>query len=180
MATPQKELQVSTSPYDGNKDRSSNWLFQVSAYLRINMDSYDTDKKRIILTLSLMNKGTAARWAEVFYQNAFSAIQQVAAIPANPATGTPAVPARTTNIPDFGGWDDFCILFKKAFSPVDLKAGAMLSLTSWKMRKGTYVSDHIATMNMFIARAQVTEDLVKTTFLLSSLEPEFHNGLFMS
>jgi hypothetical protein len=115
MAAPQKELRVATSQYDGNKDRSTTWIFQVSAYLRINMDSYDTDEKRIIFALSLMSKGTAARWAEVFYQRAFNALQQVAAVPANPATGTPAIPAHTTNIPDFGTWNDFTIVFKKAY-----------------------------------------------------------------
>src|SRR5882757_3011277 len=140
MANP-KELRIATSTFDGNRDKSVNWLFQTGSYILVNESVYDTDQKRIIFALSLMTEKAAARWAEVFYTKCFSAIQQVPAIPA--VGTTPAVPATTTNNPDFGTWQDFEREFRKAFSPVDSQAGAMLKLTSWRQRKGTPVSDHI-------------------------------------
>ncbi len=56
----------------------------------------------------------------------------------------------------------------------------MLKLSTWQMRKGTPVSDHIATMNTFISRAEITEDSVKVTFLLRSLDNDLRIGLFTS
>src|SRR5437879_1862378 len=120
MATP-KELRIATSTFDGNKDKSSNWLYQTGSYILVNESIYDTDQKRIIFALSLMTEKTAARWAEVFYTKCFSAIQHIPAVPATPTS--PAIPASTTNNPDFRTWPDFEREFRKAFSPVDSQAG---------------------------------------------------------
>ena len=51
MATP-KELRLPTSAFNGNKEKSTQWLFQTKAYLRVNETSYDTDEKKVIFALA--------------------------------------------------------------------------------------------------------------------------------
>ncbi|KAF9220324.1 hypothetical protein BS17DRAFT_715053, partial [Gyrodon lividus] len=55
------ELKISTpSAFDGNTDDAAQWMYSVISYFELNDHVYDNDKKKIITTLSFMNKGTAA------------------------------------------------------------------------------------------------------------------------
>jgi hypothetical protein len=65
----------------------------------------------------------------------------------------------------------------QAFSPVDTKGAAMNKLSTWKMRSGTPASTHIATMNNYISRAEITDFETKKTFLIQSLDNDLVTGL---
>jgi hypothetical protein len=92
-------------------------------------------------------------------------------------TGFPDVAVIKVN---YGTWEDFIAAFMQAFSPVDTKGAAMNKLSTWKMHPGTPTSTHIATMNNYISRAEITDFETKKTFLIQSLDNDLVTGLFNS
>ncbi|KAF8219256.1 hypothetical protein L208DRAFT_1341998, partial [Tricholoma matsutake] len=46
--------------------KTAKFLQEIDLYLWINGQIYNTDAKKIIFTLSFMNEGTAAAWAQAF------------------------------------------------------------------------------------------------------------------
>jgi len=166
-----RPVKIETTIFDGNKEKSALWFLQTGSAIKVNEHIYDTDEKKIIFVLSHMTKDTAAAWAEVIYNRAYSTTI------ITPATANTAA---VTGIVGFGTWDAFAIEYKQAFTPVDQKGGAMLRLVTWKQKKGTGISAHLATMNTHISRANVTQDAVKMAFVTASLEPEFRVALFTS
>jgi hypothetical protein len=57
-------------PYNGNREHAIRFIAQVAAYLDLNDGIYNTDKKKIIFTLSFMKTGTAGTWMEDFITHA--------------------------------------------------------------------------------------------------------------
>ncbi|KIK73113.1 hypothetical protein PAXRUDRAFT_21210 [Paxillus rubicundulus Ve08.2h10] len=65
------ELKIGTPSYfDGNTNDATQWMYSVITYLDLNKEVYTNNKKKIIAALSFMNKGTAASWAEAYYETA--------------------------------------------------------------------------------------------------------------
>ncbi|KAF9220759.1 hypothetical protein BS17DRAFT_769087 [Gyrodon lividus] len=79
-------------------------MHSVISCFELNDHVYDSDKKKIITTLSFMNKGTAASWAEAYYE----------------AAGDKG----------WGRWTDFIKNFKTTFAVSDVKGTALAKLTS--------------------------------------------------
>ncbi|KAF8219616.1 hypothetical protein L208DRAFT_1338932, partial [Tricholoma matsutake] len=52
--------------FSGDRTKTAKFLQEIDLYLRINDQVYDTNDKKIIFTLSFMNGGTAAAWAQAF------------------------------------------------------------------------------------------------------------------
>jgi hypothetical protein len=168
MSTTVKEVPLKTFPFTGNRELSKRWYLATNAYLRVNPKIFDTDEKKVLYALGLMTEGSAQCWAEDFYVAAESA-STISSV-----TGLAVIKA------DYGKWDDFVIAFMQAFSPVDTKGAAMNKLSTWKMRAGTPASTHIATMNNYISRAEITDFETKKTFLIQSLDNDLVTGLFNS
>src|SRR5882757_3331660 len=166
-----RPVKIEIMTFDGNKEKSALWFLQTGSCIKINEHIYNTDEKKIIFVLSLMTKDTAAAWAEVLYTRAYTAVVTTLAT---------ANTAAVMGITGFGTWDAFAAEYKQAFSPVDQKGGSMLRLATWKQKKGTGISAHLAMMNTFISRAGVNQDALKMAFVTSSLDPEFRITLFTS
>src|SRR5882757_7016012 len=166
-----RPIKIETTIFDGNKEKSALWFLQTGSAIKVNEHIYDTNEKKIIFVLSHMTKDTAATWAEVIYNLAYST---TIVTPATPNT------AAVMGIAGFGTWDAFAAEYKQVFTPVDQKGGSMLKLATWKQKKGTGISAHLATMNTHISRAGVTQDAVKMAFVTASLDPEFRVALFTS
>jgi len=64
----------------------------IKAYLLINNDVYNNDKKRVAFSLSHMKKAIAQSWAMDYYEQVLA-----------------------QNPPSFGSWDNFEKEFKKSF-----------------------------------------------------------------
>ncbi|KAF9223590.1 hypothetical protein BS17DRAFT_704874 [Gyrodon lividus] len=63
MASKVLELKIDTpSAFDGNTIDAAQWMYSVISYFELNDYVYHSDKKKIIATLSFMNKGTATPW----------------------------------------------------------------------------------------------------------------------
>ncbi|KIK72606.1 hypothetical protein PAXRUDRAFT_21790 [Paxillus rubicundulus Ve08.2h10] len=79
-------------------------MYSIIAYLDLNEEVYTNDKKKIIATLSFMNKCTAGSWAEVYYEAAATS--------------------------GWGTWDAFSDKFKKTFIVADVRRNALVKLTT--------------------------------------------------
>ncbi|KAF9224265.1 hypothetical protein BS17DRAFT_704243 [Gyrodon lividus] len=105
MAFKAPELKIGTpSTFDGNTDNAVRWMHSVISYFELNNHVHDNDKKKIITTLSFMNKGTAASWAKAYYEAAADK--------------------------EWGKWTDFVKSFKTTFAVSNVKGTALAKLTS--------------------------------------------------
>ncbi|KAG2054058.1 hypothetical protein BDR06DRAFT_955644 [Suillus hirtellus] len=59
-----KEIGSLLKVFNGDTCKATTWSLQMEAYFLLNMEVYNEDRKKIILTLSRMMKGEAAKWAE--------------------------------------------------------------------------------------------------------------------
>ncbi|OAX31613.1 hypothetical protein K503DRAFT_649864, partial [Rhizopogon vinicolor AM-OR11-026] len=109
--------------FNGNKEKSALWFLQTRSCIKVNEHIYDIDEKKIIFVLSLMTEKTAASWAKVMYNRAYTTTI------VTPATANTAA---VMGIVGFRTWDAFTAEYKLAFSPVDQKGGSMLRLSTWK------------------------------------------------
>ncbi|KIK77609.1 hypothetical protein PAXRUDRAFT_17389 [Paxillus rubicundulus Ve08.2h10] len=112
MTTKATELKIGTPSYfDGNTNNAAQWMYSIITYLDLNEEVYTNDKKKIITTLSFMNKGTAASWAETYYE--------------------------TAAISGWGIWETFSDKFKKTFIVADAKGNALVKLTTRNQRQSS-------------------------------------------
>ena len=62
-----KEIRLNTpKPFDGNRDNLNKFIQSCNAYLNLNAEIFNSDKKKILFMLSYMTDGTAEAWKEVF------------------------------------------------------------------------------------------------------------------
>ena len=61
---PNKELKLKMPPeFTGQRGEAIEWLQKCTLYLTMNKKTYNTDEKKIIFCLMLMNEGNAGKWA---------------------------------------------------------------------------------------------------------------------
>jgi len=63
---------VTPEPFDGKKMNFKKFQRQYALYITANEDSFQTDRSKILLVLSLMKEGTAALWADDFIDRALA------------------------------------------------------------------------------------------------------------
>jgi hypothetical protein len=70
MATPTArptEMRINVpEPFDGDRQKTKQFLNKVVVYLSLNGEVYNTDERKIGYTLALMDKGLAERWANTW------------------------------------------------------------------------------------------------------------------
>ena len=65
------ELKINPpKPFSGKRDEFDKFLQDVTLYLELNNEIYNSDKKKIAYTLSFMNDGDAAAWKSQFLTEA--------------------------------------------------------------------------------------------------------------
>ncbi|KAI0324068.1 hypothetical protein GY45DRAFT_1375848 [Cubamyces sp. BRFM 1775] len=112
------EMKLKMPPeFEGKRGEVIEWLQKCSLYLVINQAAYDTDEKKIIFCLMLMNGGTAGAWAQSFLEDIEA---QRAAQPHHEGQPEPA--------PNFGTWAAFTTQLKESFDDVNYKASARVLL----------------------------------------------------
>ena len=71
MSNKPTELHIGTpKAYDSSAKKATIWLQSVLFYLNVNADIYNTDAKKITITLFFMRKGAALSWAATFHNSA--------------------------------------------------------------------------------------------------------------
>jgi Retrotransposon gag protein len=135
MAVAPREIKLcSPTPFSGDPDKTSKFLQELELYVTMNQSIYDTDAKKVIFALSFMKGGTASGWSESFVNTAM--------------TSTPA---------NYGTWDTFKDLIKKAFSPVDAEGKARTDIKHLKQGSGP-VDDYIAQFRILASRCGISND----------------------
>ncbi|KIJ11414.1 hypothetical protein PAXINDRAFT_84560 [Paxillus involutus ATCC 200175] len=102
------ELKVGTpTHFDGNTNNAAHWLTLVSPCVTITLNNqiYNSNERKITLTLSFMSKGSATTWAEAAYEKA-------------------------KENETFRTWMMFKDDFKRAFVVTDIKATSIAKLSS--------------------------------------------------
>ncbi|THH07517.1 hypothetical protein EW145_g3330 [Phellinidium pouzarii] len=100
--------------FDGNKGYARRFLSSCEAYLSLNEQVYNTDKRKIIFVLSFMLEKAAGDWA--------TNCTTIALAP-NPITNTPT---------GFGTWQNFVNDFRNMFITTDNSADARRQLLNIK------------------------------------------------
>ena len=97
-------------PFSGKRDEFDKFLQDVTLYLEVNDEIYNSDKKKIAYTLSFMNDGDAAAWKSQFLPD-----------------------ATTPNGPNLTGWTQCQTDLQTAFKPYDAPGDALEKITALKM-----------------------------------------------
>ena len=62
-----KEIQLNNpKTFDGDRNNLNKFIQSCNAYLELNADIFNSDKRKILFVLSYMTEGTAEAWKEVF------------------------------------------------------------------------------------------------------------------
>ena len=139
MAT--REIRINTpKTFDGDRNYLNKFLQSCSAYLDLNAETFNTDKKKILFVLSYMTEGTTEAWKEVYMDE---------------KNGS------------YGTYTDFINVIKKAFSAADAEGEARAQL--WHLRQEHTADEYIAQFRILAGRAKLTDDKTLTEYFIEGL-----------
>ena len=113
-------------PFNGKQEDLKKFLQDTNLYLLVNSKVYDTDIKKIVFTLSFMNKGDVASWKEQLLEDA------MAISPFN-----------------LGTWAQFKTNLTDMFKPYDAPGDAREEMKTIRMGNST-IEEHIAWFKMLV------------------------------
>ena len=143
--------------FEGERGQSKEWLQKCTLYFTFNEDKFNTDKKKVIYALMLMNGGTAGPWASDF-------ITQVLAQPA-------------TNPTPYGTWEQFKTEIRESFEDVDDAASARVALKNLAQGKRS-VEEYIIEFKNVISRCGITQFAIIADFFYAGLNRPLREKMF--
>jgi len=128
-----KEIKLNPpTPFSGDRRKLDDFLIETEMYLAINRDIYDSDRKKIIFTLSYMREGTAGPWKQMYW------------------TTNEAVLGTTS-------WATFKAALETAFKVTD-KIGDAISKMATERQGSKTADEHVEDFKVWAATSKVTED----------------------
>ena len=125
-----KEIRLNNpKPYNGDRNDLNKFIQSCNAYLDLNADIFNSDKKKILFVLSYMTEGTAEAWKEVFMDE---------------KNGT------------YGTFLTFITELKNTFSAADTEGEARAQLRQLRQGKDT-ADEYIAQFRILAGRAKLTD-----------------------
>ena len=126
-----KEIWIN-NPKTFDRDRSylNKFIQSCTAYLNLNVEIFNSDKKKILFVLSYMTEGTAEAWKEVFMDE---------------KNGS------------YGTFTEFLATLKKAFSAADAEGEARAQLRHLRQTKDT-ADKYVAQFRILAGCAKLTDD----------------------
>ena len=121
-------------PFTGNREELNSFLLNVSLYLTINKEIYDTSQKKIGYALSFMTDGDAKLWKDQYLKE-----------------------SNKGNYLDLGTWSDFKKSLKESFEPYDASGDAMEKIINLKKGDAT-IKDHITKYKVLLRKSKIPED----------------------
>jgi Retrotransposon gag protein len=156
MAAAPREIKLcSPTPFSGDPDKTSKFLQELELYVTMNQPIYNTNTKKAIFALSFMKGGIAMGWSESFVNTAM-----------------------TTTPPDYGTWDAFKDLIKKAFSPVDAEGKACTDIKHLKQGSGP-VDNYIAQFWILASRCGITNNKSLIEYFMDGLNKKLLEKVYM-
>ena len=144
---PNEELQLKMPPkFTGQRGEAVEWLQKCTLYLTMNKKTYNTNEKKIIFCLMLMNEGNAGKWAQMFIEDSEKqARDQQAEV-------------------TYGTWDNFKKEIKDAFDNVNVKARARILLRTLSQGKKS-IDKYITEFKSIIAQCGISDfDIIADFF----------------
>jgi hypothetical protein len=138
-----KEIGKIPSAFNGDTRTSTGWALQLQAYTTLNKGIYDDDEKKIILALSLMTKGEAAKWAEAKLKKACAD-------------------------ESYGTYLDFIKEFKATFFPKNMEQTAIRRISTLKQTGS--VAAYVSLFRTIIADTNITDEQTKILFFRNGLK----------
>lgn len=158
--TPEMKLKMPPE-FEGKQGEVVEWLQKCMLYLSIDEAAYNTDQKKIIFCLMLMNGGTSRAWARSF-------IEDTQAQAAKQGLGTPL---------NWGTWQDFSKQLTEAFDDVDAQASARVLLRSVRQGKRP-VEEYITEFKSLISRCGITDYRIIADFFYEGLNRPLREKIF--
>ena len=137
-----KEIQINTPKmFNGDRNDLNKFIQSCNAYLNLNAEIFNSDKKKILFVLSYMTEGTAEAWKEVYMDEKNRA---------------------------YGLYPTFITELKKAFSAADTKGEAWAQLQHLRQGKdGT--DEYIAQFRILAGQAKLTDDKTLVEYFIEGI-----------
>ena len=120
------------TPFNGDRKKYDDFIIEAEMYLSINSDIFDTDKKKILFTLSYMREGTAGPWKQSYWTTNGAVILSVT-------------------------WNTFKKTLEDAFKTSDKIGDAISKMATERMGSKT-ADEHVEDFKVWKTNSKVTED----------------------
>ena len=129
------ELKINPpKPFFRKRDEFDKFLQDVTLYLELNDEIYNSDKKKIAYTLSFMNDGDAASWKSQYLTE-----------------------AKTPTGLNLMGWVQFQTNLETAFKPYDAPGDVLEKINALRMGNMS-IEDHIVRYKILITKAGIQKN----------------------
>jgi hypothetical protein len=139
--------------FNGNIKKATHWLYSVKAYFAVNAIIYNTNEKKVVITLAYMMEGTAGSWSSTFYQTC---------------------EGRTLK---YGTFAKFKTTFKEMVIPINVSIVALNKINELE-QKGDLTS-YVAEFYSLVAIANVKESHILTHLFNLGLQPSLVQAIHM-
>lgn len=150
--------------FDGNKEKSSQFLAQVQMYILGNEEKFPNEKKKIIFMISYMNLGDAKFWADLEFKDRIDQQVRQEALSASDRaeSESPWV------------WKTFLESFHARFDDVGLLERSYAELKAMGDRPMENISEYVSKFRTLIAKAEITEEKTKVFLFSQGLSPAYY------
>ena len=146
-----KEIRINTPKmFNGDRNDLNKFIQSCSAYLDLNTEIFNSDKKKILFILSYMTEGTAEAWKEVYMDEKNGA---------------------------YGLYPAFITELKKAFSAANTEGEAWAQLR--QLRQGKDGADeYIAQFRILAGQAKLTDDKTLVEYFIEGINTGILQKIF--
>ena len=127
--------------FSGDRNDLNKFIQSCSAYLNLNTEIFNSNKKKILFVLSYMTEGTAEAWKEVYMDKKNGA---------------------------YGLYPTFIDVLKKAFSAADTEGKAWAQLRHLRQGKDG-VDKYITQFRILAGRAKLTDDKTLVEYFIEGI-----------
>ena len=146
-----KEIWINNpKTFDGDRNYLNKFIQSCTAYLDLNIEIFNSNKKKILFILSYMTEETAEAWKEVFMDE---------------KNGS------------YGTFTKFLATLKKAFSAADAEGEAQAQLRHLRQTKDT-VDEYVAQFRILAGRMKLTDDKTLIKYFIEGINTGILQKIF--
>ena len=146
-----KEIWINNpKTFNGDRNYLNKFIQSCTAYLDLNIEIFNSDKKKILFILSYMTEGTAEAWKEVFMDD---------------KNGS------------YGTFPEFLATLKKAFSAADAEGEAWAQLRHLRQTKDT-ADEYVVQFRILAGRAKLTDDKTLIEYFIEGINTGILQKIF--
>lgn len=155
--------------FNGNKEKSSQFLAQVQIYILGNEEKFPNSKKKIIFMISYMNLGDAKCWANLeFKEQVEEQLRQDSLMSTQRTEEALETPWK---------WSDFLTSFHSWFDDIGLIERSYNQLKAFEVKRMKNMSEYVSKFRTLIAKAKITEEKTLVFLFSCGLSPIYYNRI---